>query len=190
MAYTPRRAYLRRQRLWVDAEGGPFADTAVSTTVTCDEPIIVERAMWWPGSSSTWAEAHNSAGATTTGTRWAMAEGEQGGARSVETYILIANTSAFDGMARVTLHFEDGTSAERTVAVAASSRTNVPVGAPVASGGFGPAVQDRRFGAVVESLVQIGPGAAAQLIVERAMYSNAGGVVWAAGTNALAMKLQ
>jgi hypothetical protein len=30
----------------------------------------------------------------------------------------------------------------------------------------------------------------AQIVVERAMYMNAGGVVWAAGTNALGTKLQ
>ena len=30
----------------------------------------------------------------------------------------------------------------------------------------------------------------AQIVVERAMYSDAGGVRWAAGTNALATKLQ
>ena len=45
---------------------------------------------------------------------------------------------------------------------------------------------DRRFGAIVESV-----GATpAQIVVERAMYSNAGGVMWAAGTNALATRLQ
>ena len=33
-------------------------------------------------------------------------------------------------------------------------------------------------------------GAPVQIVVERAMYSNAGGVRWAAGTNALATKLQ
>ena len=45
---------------------------------------------------------------------------------------------------------------------------------------------NRRYGAVVDSL-----GATpAALVVERAMYSNANGVVWAAGTNALATKLQ
>jgi hypothetical protein len=39
---------------------------------------------------------------------------------------------------------------------------------------------------VVESL---GP-TPVQIVVERAMYSNAGGVQWAAGTNALATRLQ
>ena len=92
--------------------GTPLADAALSTTVrsTNGVPLVVERAMWWPGDSSTWHEAHNSAGSTVTGTRWAVAEGEVGGARGHETYLLIANTSAFAGSATVTLLFEDGTS--------------------------------------------------------------------------------
>jgi hypothetical protein len=49
-----------------------------------------------------------------------------------------------------------------------------------------PEAVDRKFGVVIECL-----GAApAAIVVERAMYSNAGGVVWAAGTNALATKVR
>ena len=136
--------------------------------------------MWWPGGYSTWHEAHNSAGATRTGTTWALAEGEVGGARGTETYILVANTSAYAGSATVTLLLENGTSATRTYALPANSRTNVPVGPD-----FGSPVQGQRFGAVVESTGTT----PAQIVVERAMYWNAGNVAWAAGTNALATKL-
>ena len=62
--------------------------------------------MWWPGPALTanfWYEAHNSPGATTTATRWALAGGEVGGADDAETYVLIANTSTTPGRARVTL---------------------------------------------------------------------------------------
>jgi probable HAF family extracellular repeat protein len=178
-----------RSGIWVDQEefpgvvGKPLADAAVSTTVrsTNGVPLVVERAMWWPGDSGTWHEAHNSAGATATGTRWAVAEGEVGGARGHETYLLIANTSAFAGSATVTLLFEDGSSAVRTYPLPASSRTNVAVGSA-----FGTLVTDRRFGAVIESTGTT----PAQIVVERAMYSSAGGVGFAAGTNALATKLQ
>jgi hypothetical protein len=41
----------------------------------------------------------------------------------------------------------------------------------------------RRFGVIVES---IDTAPLAQLVVERAMYWNAGGEIWAAGTNLLA----
>ena len=78
-----------RSGIWVDQEqfpgvpGTPLANAALSTTVrsTNGVPLVVERAMWWPGDSNTWHEAHNSAGSTVTGTRWAVAEGEVGGAR-------------------------------------------------------------------------------------------------------------
>ena len=77
--------------------------------------------------------------------------------RSTETYILIANTSAFDGTARVTLYFDYGSApATKDFPLKAKSWTNVPVGAPVVNGGFGPAAANRRFGAVVESLPAAG----------------------------------
>ena len=102
--------------------------------------------------AANWAEVHNAPGATTTGTRWALADGEQGGGRSTETYILIANTSAFDGTARVTLYFDDGSApATKDVPLKANSRTNVPVGAAETDGGFGPAAANRKFGAVVKT---------------------------------------
>jgi probable HAF family extracellular repeat protein len=177
----------QRSGIWVDVEqfpgvpGFPLDDVAVSTRVrsTNDVRIIVERAMWWPGDSSTWHEAHNSAGSRRTGTRWALAEGEVGGARNQATYVLVANTSAFAGEAVVTLIFEDGTSAQKTYPLPASSRTNVPV-----SDDF-PQARGRRFGAIVESTGT----SPAQIVVERAMYNDAGGITWAAGSNALATRI-
>ena len=115
-----------------------------------------------------------------TGTRWALAEGEVGGPRARETYVLIANTSAFGGQARVTLYFEDGTSAQRDASrCSANSRTNVPIRSELPERGR-PALRG-----VVESL-----GATpAQIVVERAMYTSPGGVTWAAGTAAVATRL-
>ena len=60
--------------------------------------------------------------------------------------------------------------------VPANSRTTVPM--HDRSGLVG-----RRFGAIVES---VGPAPLADLVVERAMYWNAGSEIWAAGTNLLA----
>jgi hypothetical protein len=168
-----------RFNVWVDLEDPLLANAAVSTRLisTNGVPIIAERAMWWPGASTTWHEAHNSAGATQTGTRWAMAAGEQGGPASYETYVLVANTSAGAGQARITLFFEDGTPpAETTVVLPATSRTNVPIGSAF------PAAAGRRFAVLVESLGDT----PAQLVVEQAIYSNASGVIWAAGANMLA----
>ena len=184
-----------RFNIWVDEEQFPdgsgnrrLVNADLSTTITSTNgvPIIVERAMWWPGPTpATWAEAHNSSGSTATGTKWALADGEMGGTRGVETYITIANTSAFAGQAKVTLYFEDGGPAvETTVALPAQSRTNVypPQSFPSAFS----AGSDRRFASVIESLGT----APAQIVVERSMYSNAGVVHWAAGTNALATRLR
>ena len=175
-----------RFTVWVDEEQlpagsgvRPLANVAVSSAVTSSIPIVVERTMWWPGPETTsdfWTEAHNSPGATATATRWALAEGEVGGAQNAATYILIANTSATPGSARVRLYFEDGTNVERTFALLPRSRRNVNVSADF------PAAAGRRFGSVIES---VGSPAAA-IVVERAMYTSPGGVVWAAGTNALA----
>jgi Tol biopolymer transport system component len=176
-----------RSNIWVDLEqfdgvaGLPLADVAVSTTVEVlnQVPVVVERAMWWPGSSDTWYEAHNSAGAIETGTRWALAEGRVDPNRQEETYILIANTSASAGEARVTVYFEDGTSSVRTYTLNPRSRTNVAVGTDFSI------LQPRRFSAVVQSL----GSTPAQLVVERAMYWTSVFQRWAAGTAALGTRL-
>lgn len=169
-----------RLTIWVDAEDAALSDTAVSVVVTSTNgvPVVVERAMWWPGPTAlTWAEAHDSVGLTATGRTWAFAEGEQGGARHVETYLLILNRGA-SGTATVTLHFEDGTSTQNTFSLAATSRTNVAIGAEF------PSAAGKRFAAVVSA-----DDPSAQIVAERAMYSDANGVTWAAGTSASGRKL-
>ena len=137
--------------------------------------------MWWPGpetSTSFWTEAHNSPGAIATGTSWGLAEGETGGARGLATFILVANTSATPASVRATLYFEDGTTAAADFNVAGNTRLTIDVDR------YFPTAAGRRFGAIVDSLN------GAQIVVERAMYSNAAGVVWAAGTNALGTRLR
>ena len=158
-----------------------LADTAVSTTlrVLNNVAVVAERSMWWPGTSATWHESHNAPGATATGTRWALAEGQVGGTRGIDTYVLIANTSAADGDVRVTLLFEDGSNISKVFTIGARSRFNVDPRAEF------PAALDRRFGMLVESL----GSTPAQLVVERAMYWDAAGQRWAAGTAALATRL-
>ncbi len=164
----------------VDGEDPRLIDTPVSTIVesTNAVPVIVERAMWWP--SPDWYEAHLSAGTTTTGTKWALAEGYVNNTpgAGTETYILIANTSNIEGNADVTLFFSDGTSATQTVHLRPNSRVSLPV-----SGVFPSALGQTGFGTIIQS---DGPA----IVVERAMYSDANGVTWAAGTDALATRLQ
>ena len=112
-----------RESIYVDAElfdGQPLlASTPMSVKLVSlnDVPVIVERTMWWPDGG--WYESHNAPGSTQTGARWALAEGEVGGASGAQTYILIANTSAFAGQARVTVLLEGGGEATRTYNLAA-----------------------------------------------------------------------
>jgi hypothetical protein len=180
---TRERTVAPISRMTLDAafEAPELATAAFSTilTSTNDVPIVVERSMWWPAGGSGWQEAHDSTGAVASATRWACAEGESGGASQVQTYLLIANTSSLAGSARVTLLFEDGSTAERTFTLRATSRLNVNVGVEF------PSTDGRRYGALIESL-----GATpAAIVVARAMYAKAGGIVWAAGTDALATPL-
>ena len=172
-----------RFNIWVDQAAPELADTAVSTVLEAadDRPFVAERAMWWPGpSSGNWREAHNSPGSLTTSSRWGLADGLLGGPTAADTYVLVANTSPFDGVARVTLSFEDdGSRTSRDYPVAAHSRTNVPVrnDFPQATG--------RRFATLVESQGAV----PAQFVVERAMYADSGREHWASGTNALGTPL-
>ncbi|MCU0255651.1 MAG: hypothetical protein MUF60_02810, partial [Vicinamibacterales bacterium] len=151
---------------------------AVSATLTGSQPFLAERAMWWPGPTfATWTEAHNSAGATTTATRWVAAAGQVRDAPHTDTYYLIANTTTAATDVRITLLFDDGTAAvTKTVTVVPSSRVTVDV-----RGQFPEAV-GKGFGALFESL---GPSPA-PIVVEWAIYSDALGQRWAAGANALA----
>ncbi len=173
--------YVDEEQLPAGSGLKPLASTSVAMRVTTLNavPIIVERAMWWP--QPVWYEAHNAAGTTATGTRWALAAGAVGGPTAQETYILIANTSTSAGTARVTLSLEDGTDAtvSRDIALPPQSRTNVPVSSmfPEAAG--------KRFGTLIQSL----GGTPVPIVVERAMYDSPGGVTWAAGTAAVATRL-
>jgi hypothetical protein len=151
-----------------------LASTPVSVIVesTNSVPVVVERAMWWPHGN--WYEASLSAGVTSTGTKWAIAEGEQGGAFKRTTYVLIANTDAANsGTATVTLYYEDGTNAHVTETLPANSRTSVDIGDKFVSSA------NKRFAIVVESN-------GVPIVVERSLYQTTNGVFWAAGATSVA----
>lgn len=181
-----------RWTVWVDALGrdagliarnpayARLADTAVSTDVVVDNGvgILVERSMWWPGEAGTWAEAHNSGGVTATGTRWALAEGEVGGARNTKTYVLVSNPTGSTATIVVTMLSETQAPETQTYTVGPNSRFNIALG----DAAFFPTATGRRVGLLVEST-------GVPVVVERAMYSDAGGQAWAAGTNAVATRL-
>ncbi|MGV3520521.1 hypothetical protein [Luteitalea sp.] len=166
-----------RLTLFVDAEDPALADTAVSTTVVSDIPVVSERAMYWAGTSTTWGEAHNSFGVTRGGQKWALAEGRVGQEPEFETYVLIANPSTAVAQVRATFLRSTGTPIVKTYDVLPTSRFNIWVNAMV------PELADEDFGVLVEVINGI------DVVVERAMYWSSGGVAFAGGTNATAVRI-
>jgi hypothetical protein len=163
-----------------DAPG--VQNTDVSVEVKSILPIVVERAMYWPKNGARWTDGHNSAGVTSTGTSWALAEGEFGGSRGFQTYVLMANPSATDASVRMTLLREGEGRAPLSLDFTVPANQRVTrsaqdfVGLGLQSG--------EKFGVVVTSLN------GAPIVVERAMYWNGGGEFWGAGTNETGFKLR
>lgn len=170
----------QRYTIGVNGEDERLANAAMSTRVqsTNGVGIVAERAMWWPAGA--WYEGTDAFGATSTGTKWGLAEGEQGGPDGNSTYVLVANTSSFAGRIRVTLLFEDRAEASEEFVLDPTSRTNIQF-----NGMLG-ASQGRRFSTLIESIGD----QKAQIVVERAMYSSADGRLFSNGSGSLGAKLQ
>jgi hypothetical protein len=167
-------------RVTVNVEQGApsLTNAAVSITVAATQPILVERSQYWPDPAPAWREAHNSFGTVATATRWAFAEGRVGGTDHAQTFVLIANPGM--AVANVTITFlrDNGASPlSKTFVVPPESRFNIPVG----PGTGVPELADERFGAVITSDQPVA--------VERALYWDAAGQLWAAGTRAPATPL-
>jgi hypothetical protein len=160
-----------------------LANQAVATIVTSTLPIVAERAQYWPGIGNDWYEAHNSFGVTTPQRGWALAEGRVGNPPGLppagyQTYVLLANPGAT--AANVTIRFlrETGAPIVRTFFVPGESRLNVSVGGP---GSTVPELANEMFGATIQ--------ADQPIVVERALYGNAGTQPLGLGTNATATPL-
>lgn len=133
--------------------------------------------MYWVGDPAPWTESHDSLGVAATGTKWLLAEGRVGGPQAHQTYILLGNPSATTADVTITYLRVDGTTTTSHHLVPGTSRVNVAVNTEV------PALQNEAFAAKVE--VSNGVG----IVVERSLYWNAGGVVWAGGTNVTATRI-
>jgi hypothetical protein len=167
-----------RTTIHVDSVPG-LQDTDVSASITSTRPIVVERAMYWPGTSSQWTDAHDSAGLTALGTEWLLAEGEFGGGFSYATYVLFSNpgTTAATLTMRVLreggrppIDFQRSVPAKSRVTVSAIELTALGL------------VQGERFGVKVNATQPIA--------VERSMYWNAGGQFWGGGTNEVGVRIR
>jgi autotransporter-associated beta strand protein len=163
---------LGRVTLNIEGEDAALANAAVATQVVATGPILVERAQYWPDPAPAWYEAHNSFGVTETGTKWGLADGQVGGPRDHQTYILLANPGTTEAHVTITFLRVEGEPFDKSFVVNPKSRFTVDTG----PGRLVPELVNERFGAVVVSDQPIA--------VERAMYSNANGQLWAAGTNA------
>jgi hypothetical protein len=169
----------QRRSINIAFEDPSLASAAVATQITSTVPIVAERSQYWPNTPDQWYEAHNSGGVTATGRNWALAEGRVGGPHAYQTYILLANYNTMP--ADVTIQFlrEPGKNPQTVTKlfhVPPTSRFNVAVPSSDV-----PELADETFGALITSF--------APIVVERAMYSDANGLVWSAGTSATATRL-
>jgi uncharacterized repeat protein (TIGR01451 family) len=171
-----------RRTVDVANEDTRLAATSVGMTVTSTQPIVAERAMWWPGwkFAPDWYEAHVVLGATEAGTKWALATGASGGALSEQTFVLVANQASVAGTIRVTAVLDDGTTRVKDLPIAATARMTLDVAAEF------PDVLNHAFSVIVESI----GSSPVPLVVEGSRYASPAGQLWGAGGAALATKLQ
>jgi autotransporter-associated beta strand protein len=151
-------------------------NAAVSTVVTSDVPIIVERSMYWPGAVRPWGEAHNSFGVVSAGTTWGLAEGRVGGPLNFHTFILLANPETTAAEVRVTFLREGAAPIVQTYTVPPTSRFNID------SSGV-PGLKDESFGALISVTNRV------PIVVERSMYWDVNGIAFSGGTNATGIAL-
>ncbi|MHB8895714.1 MAG: DUF5719 family protein [Candidatus Geothermincolia bacterium] len=127
----------------------------VSTVVTSDNPVVVERAMY--GSARRWAT--DTAGITEPGTEWYLAEGSTG--TGFETWVLVQNPLYTTATVTLTYMTDKGERAGPTFKIPAYSRKTINV-ADTVKGAW----------SVSTRVASTGP-----VVVERAMYGD--GRAWA-----------
>jgi hypothetical protein len=128
-------------------------DQAFSTTVSADQPVIVERAMYFGNGG------HNTIGVTAPTTNWYLAEGYTGAGFS--TFILVQNPNGTDASVGVTYLLQGGSPISTQHLVPANSRYTIAAQDPAEVG------LDQAFSTIVSSDQPV--------IVERAMYFASGG---------------
>jgi autotransporter-associated beta strand protein len=163
----------------VQGEDARLHDTAVSTVVTSDVPVIAERSMYWPGPPEPIREGHNSFGVTDGGLKWGLAEGRTGTPLNYHTFILLANAEKTAANVKATFLREGGAAPiVKTYTVAPTSRFNIDSADDELK-----ELHDETFGVVIEVTNNV------PIIVERSMYWDANGVSLSGGTNATGIRL-
>jgi hypothetical protein len=166
----------QRLTLNIADEDPTLASAAVGAQITADQPVVVERSMYWPHGN--WYEAHNTTAETSADIHWGLAEGRVGGPQHAQTYILLANPGTETADVTATFLRTNGTTIVKTFSVHLASRLNIAITGP---GSDVPQLADEQFGATLVSTKPI--------IVERSLYTDANGVGRAAGTNATGTRL-
>jgi hypothetical protein len=150
-------------------------NAAVSTVVTSDRGIIVERSMYWPDASIGWREAHNSLGVVDPALRWGVSDIRVGGTRAYQTYLLLANPNAAPADVRVRLLRAGAAPIVQSYTLPPTSRTNVVAADLTSAPGT--------YSAEV-AVLNYQP-----IVVEKAMYWDSNSEAWAAGTGVVATPL-
>ena len=127
------------------------AETDVSTMVTCDRPVVVERAQYFNYKGK--REGNASAAVSSPDRLWYLAEGYTGG--EFDTYVLIQNPGDEAAVATVTFMCSDGSNVVREVDLLPRSRRTIHANEV-------PDLSGKEFSTMVE--------ADRDVIVERAMY--------------------
>ena len=150
--------------------------------------------MWWPGpTGATWQEGHSTLATTQIGHTWALADGD---ARRPDR-----GANLRPGRHRGQRDQRLAPSADRLDDGRVLLKTYADTLTPGARFTFDieaefPEVTGHRFGVIVESLGLVQEGGVPTavtpmpLVVERAVYADAGGSFWAAGTNLVATRLR
>jgi hypothetical protein len=160
-------------RFTVFVDGEPdMAATSFGTRMTSDVPIVAERAMYWAGGFFDYYAGHVSTGATRTGSRWVLAGGEQGGPGQAQTFVLIANTGPAPASIVVRTLTDPFLPAQQSGLLHIPGHTRLTF----------PMSQLPGFSRGGIEIVEQGTSTGA-LVVEGAIYWNAGGVTFAAGAN-------
>jgi hypothetical protein len=147
-----------------------FESAAFSTIVTALGPhdLVVERTMRW---DATGYGAHTEKAVEGPDQHWLFAEGSEGYFR---TFLLLANPQDQSNVATVRYLRESGGAIVRAYDLTPRSRQTI-------AAADDPDLVNQSFGIDVSSDQPV--------VVERSMYWNANGQVWAAGTNATATRL-
>ncbi len=146
---------------------GTLGASEFGAIVESTGPVVAERRMVWD--RTTGYGSHASSGSPSASSTWYFAEGATVG--GFQTFVLLQNPGPVAGTATLTFLLSDATQEVRAVHVPPYARRTVWVNQE------GGKLASAEFATVVEATVP--------MVAERAVYLDAGGRLFAAGTNAM-----